>query len=149
MSSPTPPEVVSTSGYRVLAHQEATIATLTRQLMDQTLPQYGELGRRREPRIPYPRLVELTPLDNDQQQQAEKPFHVVGKQLASQGLDFFHHEPIPHRYVVAALEAGPERWLHFLMRINWCRFIKAGWYDSGGKFVKQIAWNSRPLARGA
>jgi hypothetical protein len=142
LGTTTTPAASVNSGYRVLAQQDAQIRELTRQVIEQALPQWNELGKRHEPRVPYPRLVQLTPLDNNQLQPIEKPFHVVGKQLATQGFDFYHHEPIPYRYAVLTLDTGTERWIHFLMRINWCRFIKAGWYDSGGKFIKQIDWTS-------
>ena len=48
--------------------------------------------------------------------------------------------PFPEKRVAISLEREPESWVHFLMEVNWCRFIRAGWYVSGGKFVKVIDW---------
>lgn len=66
--------------------------------------------------------------------------YVVGKHLAGLGLDFFHRDPIPHRYVVASLENGANDWIHFQLKITWCRFLRSNWYDSGGRFTKVLDW---------
>ena len=44
-----------------------------------------------------------------------------------------------------SLETGLEKSVEFLIKINWCRFLKSGWYDSGGKFVKLVAWTDSDL----
>lgn len=67
---------------------------------------------------------------------AGAPFYVVGKDLASLGLDFYHHEPITHRYGLVSLESGPDHCTHLVLKLSWCRFLHPGWYDSGGRFIK-------------
>lgn len=107
-------------------------------------PAFRELERRSLQRVPYPRLIRLTPLNDQDWQPVDSPIFVVGKHLSLLGLDFFHHEPIPQRFVVASLEAGDESWIHFVLKIDWCRFLKPHWYDGGGRFVKVVRWCEEP-----
>ncbi len=128
--------------YRVISNQDAKISEVLREIAEQACPIWDDLGRRAQPRVPFAKLIELTPLDHDTLQPVDDRLHVVGKQLAPAGLDFFHHEPIPYRYAIVSLEARLQRWAHLLLKITWCRFLKPGWYDGGGKFVKLVTWES-------
>ena len=29
---------------------------------------------------------------------------------------------------------------HLMLRITWCRFLRPGWYDSGGHFIRIVEW---------
>ncbi len=99
------------------------------------LPSNGH-ERRSQDRVSYPKLIPLTPLCTDMLTPAGAPFYVVGKDLASLGLDFYHHEPITHRYGLVSLESAPDQCTHFVLKLSWCRFLHPGWYDSGGRFIK-------------
>jgi len=136
------PRVHSGNRFKVVTTQESVIQDLARQIAQSTQPIWGDQGRRSQPRVPLPRLIGLTPLKNDNLQPAREPTYVVGKNLAPLGLDFFHHEPIAERFAIVALERAPEYWVHLLMKITWCRFLKQGWYDSGGRFLKVVEWTS-------
>ena len=62
----------------------------------------------------------------------------AGKQLSESGLSFFHPDPLPFRWVVAALDKGDGQWIGFLLDVDWCRFTRQGWYESGGKFIRAV-----------
>ncbi|MEZ6118917.1 MAG: hypothetical protein R3C28_20435 [Pirellulaceae bacterium] len=94
--------------------------------------------RRFAERIAYPHLVPIRPLGEDRRRIVGEAIYVVGKNLALQGIDFYHTFPIPQRYVLVSLQAAAEQWHHFVLRITWCRFLKEGWYDGGGQFVKRV-----------
>jgi hypothetical protein len=94
--------------------------------------------RRRDARYPYPHLVYLTPTADDGVTPVGEPIVVAGKHLAERGLSFYHREPIPHRRMIASLDAGPGRWLAMLIDLSWCRFTKVGWYESGGRFLQVV-----------
>jgi hypothetical protein len=129
-----------TSRWRVISTQDHVIGEYARQFAQTLQPAFNEFERRARPRIPFPRLIGLTPLQNDNLQPAAEMIHVVGKNLAPLGLDFFHHDPIPQRYALVNLEQDRELSLRFLLKITWCRFLKPGWYDSGGRFTKVVEW---------
>jgi len=94
--------------------------------------------RRRDTRYPFPFLVYLTPVAEDDYTPVGEPVVVVGKQLSEHGLGFYHQYPLPFRRVIASLENGQGRWFGFLMDLTWCRFTSHGWYESGGKFLQAV-----------
>ena len=94
--------------------------------------------RRAHARFPYAKLITLVPVDGETLEQVGETMHVVGKNLAVRGIDFFHTAPMPSRFAVVSLEIAPSRWLHLLLKIYWCRFRQSGWYDSGGEFIKAV-----------
>lgn len=140
-----PAHVVPRKPYRIVASDDASISEASRQIAQLSLPPSGNLGRRAHERVAYSKLIRMIPLDNDDLEPLATPIHVVGKHLATLGLDFFHREPIPQRFAIVSLETGLEKSVEFLIKINWCRFLKTGWYDSGGKFVKLVAWTDSDL----
>jgi len=128
----------SVSAWKVISSQDAEIEPIVRQLAGIAQPGDQPHDRRDRARVPFSRLVALTPVANASLEHPGEPVYVVGKNLAQQGLDFFHSQPFPHRYAIASLEIGQDRRVHFLMKITWCRFLHSGWYDSGGRFVKRV-----------
>ena len=96
------------------------------------------LERRRGQRVPYPYLVKLAPVDADGQTPLGEGFVVVGKHLSPGGIDFYHREPLPYRWVIAWLEGPEGQPFAMLVELLWCRFNKQGWYDNGGRFVRLI-----------
>jgi len=94
--------------------------------------------RRQENRYPFPYLVHLTPVDDDGVSPTGESLVVVGKHLSERGVGFYHPQPIPHRRMIASLDAGNGQAVGFLVDLNWCRFTGEGWYESGGKFLQAV-----------
>ncbi len=109
-------------------------------LLGAMFPQIDHDERRREQRFPYPRLVRLTPVAADGVTPLGETLVVAGKHLSERGLGFYHPAPLAHRLVVASLERAPGQWLHVLVDVHWCRFRRQGWYESGGRFLRRVAW---------
>jgi hypothetical protein len=91
--------------------------------------------RRHTKRQAYPYLIELVPI-NDRNAPCGDPLLVLGKHLSDHGLDFYHQGPLPHRRLLARLETGDVEPVQLVIEISWCRFIKRGWYESGGRFLR-------------
>ncbi len=94
--------------------------------------------RRRDTRYPFPYLVHLTPVGDDGATPEGEPIVVVGKHLSERGLGFYHPKPLPYRRMIASLQAVNGQWIGFLIDLNWCRFTKQGWYESGGRFLESV-----------
>ncbi|MBN2476214.1 MAG: hypothetical protein JXB62_16495 [Pirellulales bacterium] len=104
-----------------------------------TLYPKGDLSeRRKENRYPFPYLVHLSPVAEDGITPQGEMLVVVGKHLSERGLGFYHPKPIPYRRMIVSLEANNGQWLGFLIDLNWCRFTKQGWYESGGRFLQPV-----------
>jgi hypothetical protein len=107
-------------------------------LLNALYPQHDLTERRHENRYPFPYLVQLTPVVEDGVTPRGDAVVVVGKHLSERGLGFYHPKPLPHRRMIASLETGGGQWIRFLIDLNWCRFIKQGWYESGGRFLRLV-----------
>jgi hypothetical protein len=107
-------------------------------LLNALYPQHDLTERRYENRYPFPYLVQLTPVDEDGVAPQGDTVVVVGKHLSERGLGFYHPQPLPHRRMVASLENGNGQSIRFLIDLSWCRFIKHGWYESGGRFLRLV-----------
>ncbi len=108
-------------------------------LLSTLYPQSELVERRRENRYPFPYLIHLTPVGDDGRTSAGETIVVVGKHLSQRGLGFYHPKPLPHRRMIASLEDARGNRLGFLVDLNWCRFTKQGWYESGGRFLEAVA----------
>ena len=98
--------------------------------------------RRRDTRLPYPHLVLLTPVDGDTLVPSGPAQTVVGKQISETGLCFFHPSPLPFRWVIVELEGLNDNRVRLLLDLDWCRFTRQGWYESGGRFVRAVIGES-------
>jgi hypothetical protein len=95
--------------------------------------------RRREPRYPFPHLIQIAPASRDGKPLPHhEPMIVCGKHLSDRGLAFFHQTPLPHRRVIASVEGREGRWIHFLLDLTWCRFTQLGWYEGGGRILQVL-----------
>jgi hypothetical protein len=106
-------------------------------LLSTLYPRQEFMEKRKETRYPFPYLVHLTPVAADGVTQEGESVVVVGKHLSERGLGFYHPKPLPHRRVIASLESNG-RWYGFLVDLNWCRFTRQGWYESGGKILESV-----------
>ena len=107
-------------------------------LLTALYPRNDLLERRRDNRYPFPCLVHLTPVAKDGVTPEGETVVVVGKHLSEHGFGFYHQAPLPYRRMIASLESGKGHWLAFLIDLNWCRFTKDGWYESGGRFLQAV-----------
>ena len=119
-----------------LTSSDSTIEEMARRVVQQSQPVGQPFGHRSQQRIPFPKLVALSPLQDDGRTLATETIHVVGRNLATLGFDFYHQEPIPFRFAMVSLPVNAQHFVHFQLKITWCRFLKPRWYDSGGRFVK-------------
>jgi hypothetical protein len=99
-------------------------------------PHDNRIERRGRRRYPYPYLVHLTPVADDGITPQGEPLVVVGKHLSEQGLGFYHSGPLPYRWMIASFECVDGAPLGLLLDVSWCRFVKQGWYESGGRFLQ-------------
>jgi hypothetical protein len=130
---------------------------MTQPIDDQTLERFAEseLGRqihalvsrlqpevtverRHDERFAMPVLLELTPLDALGQPLANAATIVVGKDISRCGISFFHEGTLPYRRAIVSTE-HPELGLFAAeIDINWCRFVRPGWYVSGGRLLRVL-----------
>ncbi|MCE9526249.1 MAG: hypothetical protein K8R36_09375 [Planctomycetales bacterium] len=94
--------------------------------------------RRHGNRDPFPYPVHLTPLLCDHRPDTDQTIIVIGRHLSNQGLDFYHHEPIPFRRAVVSLPTDGREWVSFLFELFWTRYNCHGWYDNGGRFLAAV-----------
>jgi hypothetical protein len=106
------------------------------------------LERRREQRYPYPRLFVLTPVEADGVTPAGPKLTAAGKHLSESGLSFYHPDPLPYRWVIVSLPRTDNSSIGFLVDLDWCRFTRQGWYESGGRFLKLVS-NAHRVERAA
>lgn len=96
--------------------------------------------RRTEHRQAFPCMFELTPLDPDDFSSIGDATPVIGKDISPGGVHFYHQKTLPYQYMLmsmigpTALERGTTPKL--IVKLRWCRFLRPGWYDSGGQFVR-------------
>lgn len=101
-------------------------------------PRHNLWERRQGQRFPFPHLITLTPVGEDGVTPSGESVVVAGKQVSEEGLGFYHQQPLPHRRMIASIDAGNGQWLSFLIDINWCRFTRQRWYESGGRFLQTV-----------
>lgn len=99
---------------------------------------YSGSERRREPRLPYPYPIYLTPLSPVDQPLTDQTVVVIGRHLSEHGLDFYHREALTYRRAIASLDAGKAGFIGLLLELTWCRFTRHGWYDNGGRFLAAV-----------
>ncbi len=107
-------------------------------LLTALYPRNDLTERRRDTRYPFPCLVHLTPVAGDGVTPEGATVVVVGRHLSEHGFGFYHQKPLPDRRMIASLENGRGHWFGFLIDLNWCRFTKDGWYESGGRFLQAV-----------
>lgn len=106
------------------------------------------VDRRLYDRVAIPALFRLTPLDTRHGRPAGESIVVVGKDLCQRGIGFFHERPIPYRQAVIELDQPQQgKWVAEI-DLQWCRFTKVGWYESGGRIVRIRDLDTPPAKAG-
>ena len=111
------------------------------------------LQRRRWHRVKFDRQIELIPLDDVTEELTGDPRRVTGKDLSLHGVSFVHCQPLPFHKVALAFELPEGVSDLVIVKLGWCRFLRNGTYQSGGKFLRQLTglpekrdscWDSLP-----
>ena len=102
------------------------------------------LERRHDDRVAVPLLFRLTPLNSDRQPVHDDAITVVGKDISRRGLSFFHEQPLTYRRAIVSLEHPDFGRFAAEIDVNWCRFTRPGWYESGGRLVRPVNPESAP-----
>ena len=138
-----------------LARSVARLRPRPEEMFDQQLRALIEMlhpditvDRRLYDRVSIPALFRLTPLDMRHGGPAGEAMVVVGKNLSQRGIGFFHDRPIPYRQAVIELDQ-PElgKWAAEI-DLQWCRFTKVGWYESGGRVLRVLGQETPPAKAG-
>lgn len=85
-------------------------------------------------RSPFPVLLRMTPADRHGTLTGPTTT-VVGKDISSAGLGFYHHGAVEAKYIVVQFDEAALQGQGLLTRLVWCRFRQDGWYDNGGEFL--------------
>lgn len=89
-------------------------------------------------RIPFERPIGLT-LVNEQTKQLECELQTVeGRNLSIEGISFSHSEPIYSRDVAVTFDLERPTMEFLVVRLAWSRFSENRFFQSGGKFIRQI-----------
>jgi hypothetical protein len=88
-------------------------------------------------RMRYDRPAVLTPLDEKRGGLLDSHKIISGRDISPSGFSFTHLDPLPCRRAIItfAFEKESQPWDAVILRLSWCRFTRAGIYQSGGKFV--------------
>ena len=138
IQEPCSPHATVLPQRRVLNEPQEDVRAQVMALLGTLYPKHELLERRRENRYPFPYLVHLTPVGADGATPEGETMVVVGKHLSERGLGFYHPKPLPYRRVIASLETPDGHWVGFLIDLNWCRFTRQGWYESGGRLLEAV-----------
>jgi hypothetical protein len=104
------------------------------------------LERRRGERLSVPVMFRLTPLTDDGQAIAGESITVIGKNISRHGLSFYHAVPVPYRRARISVE-NIDVAFAVEIDINWCRFSKPGWYESGSRLIAAVVPETNPPAQ--
>ena len=89
-------------------------------------------------RMRYDRPAVLTPLDDKSGILSDAHKIISGRDISPSGFSFTHLDPLPCRRAIItfAFEKESQPWDAVILKLSWCRFTRAGIYQSGGKFVR-------------
>ncbi|MCA9070048.1 MAG: hypothetical protein KDA84_14045 [Planctomycetaceae bacterium] len=91
-------------------------------------------------RTAYDRPAVLTPLHDRTGEPLDVHKIISGRDISPSGFSFTHLEPLACRRAIItfAYEHENETQAAILLRLSWCRFTRAGVYQSGGKFLDVV-----------
>ena len=88
-------------------------------------------------RLRYERPAILTPLDDADAAPAGHKI-ISGRDISPSGFSFTHLDPLACRRAIVTFAFENAPWNAVVLRLSWCRFTRAGIYQSGGKFLNPI-----------
>jgi hypothetical protein len=86
-------------------------------------------------RIRYDRPAILTLLDDRTYLPLGVHRVISGRDISPSGFSFTHLDPLACRRAIVTFAFEPEECEAIELRLTWCRFTRAGIYQSGGKFL--------------
>lgn len=92
--------------------------------------------RRPGHRIPCNVQAQLVPLDDQGRLPGAAAVEVQVTDLSKSGVGIMHRHPMPHRLVALTFESETGRATRLIVRLKWCRFKRAEFYQSGGQIVR-------------
>jgi hypothetical protein len=125
--------------------EERTLARDVQTLVSRLRPEVT-VERRHVERVAVPLLFRLTPLNVRREPIHDDAITVVGKDISRRGLSFFHEQPLTYRRAIVTLEHPDFGRFAAEVDVNWCRFTRPGWYESGGRLVRSISPDERRAA---
>ncbi len=124
-----------------LGAADGDIPAIVRQMLRNLNEEDFRFERRRETRVAFPKLLTLIPVQPHDLVPTAAPVKVIGKEISHTGLGFFHTVPLPYQHAVLRISEGIDA--HLLFRFRWCRFLRDGWYQSGGQFLRLLpSWSA-------
>ncbi len=127
----------SFTNWRITDSPNKSVDDIVQGVLKAAEPPWNRPERREQRRYPFSRLLSLTPITEDDLAPIGPPLTVIGKNLALRGLDFYHTEPLTHRRMIVSFDDTPGD-VHLVLIVTWCRFLRPGWYDSGGRFTHVV-----------
>ncbi len=125
-------------------HWATTISVLAHSSHFCWQPQGQVLPLRRWQRVRYDHSVLLTPFDETFTNRVGSSVMVDGRDISYGGFSFRHLEPLAERFVVVTFPMESSNKVHRAMRLGWCRFLRRGIYESGGKFLHNVDVGNLP-----
>ncbi len=120
------------------------IDTLLRSLTASWRPVSIVVERRGDHRQPSRVPGVLVPLDRHGRAIAGAPLDVHVQDVSPHGIGIAHPEPMAHRLVLLAFETAADGPLRLVVRLKWCRFRRAGVYESGGQILRVLKPGEEP-----
>jgi hypothetical protein len=94
--------------------------------------------RRPGHRVPCDVAATLAPLDDRGRLTSAAGLDVRLTDVSEFGVGIVHRHPMPHRLVQLAFQTAAGQLVRLLVRLKWCRFKRADFYQSGGKIVRVL-----------
>ncbi len=114
------------------------IDTLLRSLTASWRPVSIVVERRRDDRVSRDLAGVLIPLEGDTKTPAGVPLDVRVSDVSSYGIGITHPAPMACRLAMLAFETPADGSIRLVVRLKWCRFKRAGLYESGGQILRVL-----------
>jgi hypothetical protein len=118
------------------------LKTLDRLSVDQSAASWHPVttvtDRRPGHRIPCDVAAVLSPLDDRGRPTAAARLDVLLTDVSEFGVGIAHRHPMPHRLVHLVFPSTAGQLVRLLVRLKWCRFKRADFYQSGGQILRVV-----------
>lgn len=133
-----PPKWTDSKDARPILRLEA-ISRIVNQVVASWHSPLALAEKRRWQRIRYDRPAILTLLDDRTVVPLGVHKVISGRDISPSGFSFTHLDPLACRRAIVTFPFEREETDAIELRLTWCRFTRAGIYQSGGKFLSPIA----------